>query len=93
MEKSGNFFICPNSLLDKNLSIHAKMVYIVLKRYASNKGECFPSIRKIGALASIKSPTTIDKAIKELIQQGFITKTQVKRTNGGFRSNNYKIVK
>ena len=92
-EKKEGFFICGNKILDDKISIHAKMVYIVLKRFAGNTKECFPSVSVIAIYSSIKSATTVYKALNELMESGYIIKTKQARPNGGWRSNKYVLLK
>ncbi len=92
-EKKEGFFMCDNKILNDEISIHAKMVYIVLKRFAGNTNECFPSVSVIAIHSSIKSATTVHKALNELIASGYIIKTQQARLNRGRRSNKYVLLK
>ena len=92
-EKKEGFFMCGNKILNDEISIHAKMVYIVLRRFAGNTKECFPSVSVIAIRSSIKSATTVHKALNELIASGYIIKTQQERFNGGWRSNKYILLK
>ena len=92
-KKIEGFFICRNRILNEKISIHAKMVYIVLRRFAGNKNECFPSISVIAIHSSIRSAATVHKALRELTTLGYIIKTQQERPNGGWRSNKYFLLK
>lgn len=89
----GNFFMCSNSLLDEDMSVYAKMVYITLKRFAGKNDECYPSIAKICKQSGVKSPNTVYKALNVLEEKCFLSKTHQSRTNGGYRSNKYKLLK
>lgn len=74
-------------------SIHEKMIYIILERYANNNdGIAFPSISTI-AKSAMCGVTTVKKYIKKLVDKGYITKTSRPKANGDNDSNIYTVKK
>ena len=75
-------------LSSKEINASDKLVYSALAYFAHNKTqECFPSYTKICELVNLHKNTVI-KAIKALIEYGFISK---KKEKG--RSNYYELLK
>ncbi|WP_293957981.1 helix-turn-helix domain-containing protein [uncultured Fusobacterium sp.] len=72
-------------------SIHEKMIYIILERYANNNdGIAFPSISTI-AKSAMCGVTTVKKYLKKLVDKGYITKTLRPKANGDNDSNIYNV--
>lgn len=63
------------------------LLYLMSK---SNKQKCFPSIRTI-ATELDKSTTSIQKTLKDLEVQGYLTKSNRKTTTGKTTSNEYQL--
>ncbi len=75
------FTMIENVLIeDERISKHALIVCIVLCYHADKNAKCFPKLRKIAAEARC-SRSTVQKAIDELIELGYITK-QTRRKEG-----------
>lgn len=85
------FAIVPEWVLNLPVSSNAIRVYCVLRRFADNQtGECFPS-RKTVAMKSRLSVSTLDRAIKELVDNGAITVNPRKNQHGDWSSNLYVV--
>ncbi len=68
------FTILEDAILeDQRIRKHGLLVYWILCRYADNKAQCFPSIRKIAKEARL-SPSTVWAAIEGLVTNGYIEK-------------------
>lgn len=63
------------------------LVYLISK---SNNQKCFPSIRTLANDLN-KSTTSIQKTLKDLEGQGYLTKANRKTTNGKTTSNEYEL--
>lgn len=77
-------------LTNKNfieLSSSAKVIYIYMKLWAMGREEVDYS-KSLGS--NILSPSTVLKAIRELIERGFIERTYFSN-GGGHKSNRYKF--
>lgn len=66
-----------------------KLVYISLLRFAFNRGESFPSIKKLADM-NISSENTIRKSLKRLEKMELIT-IEKRNSDSGSLSNLYKI--
>lgn len=85
------FAIIPEWVLSLPVSSNAIRVYCCLRRYADNQtGECFPS-RKTLAMRARLSVSTLDRAIKELVENGAVEITPRKNANGDWSSNLYTV--
>jgi hypothetical protein len=82
------FFQTPNWIFDKEneLTEHELVTYLYLCRCCNQGGKAFPSYTRIG-LVTKTSRTTAIRAVKGLIEKGFLTKQKRTRT-----SNLYKVV-
>jgi DNA-binding IclR family transcriptional regulator len=58
---------------DPGLSVTAKALYALLATFANKQRECFPSITHLSELLSV-SRRTVERSIKELKSNGYITK-------------------
>jgi DNA-binding transcriptional ArsR family regulator len=87
-----NYFRVENETIDdEGLTGYKLLTYIVLCRYADNKtGECYPSYNKIAENMGVSRPTVI-KYIKQLEDDGIITKKKNKNNNQQFYNNVYYI--
>ena len=81
-------------ILDKvyksNLPSRAKQIMFYLINRANADGTCFPSVRTIASDCGI-SERTIQRAMKVLLEEGFVIKENRYRNNGGQSSNLYKL--
>jgi len=85
------FAIVPEWVLSLPVSSNAIRVYCCLRRFADNHtGECFPS-RKTVAMRARLSVSTLDRAMKELLEFGAIEVTPRKNANGDWSSNLYTV--
>ena len=80
-----------NAILDLDLSIYEKMVYIVLCSHAKKDGSCYPSVKKIAAEASC-SRTKVFEALKTLEDMGVIARNNQVFQGRGQTSNLYEIL-
>lgn len=74
-----------------DLPHRAKAVYMYLKDRSDRKGQCYPSIGTIAKDLHI-SRRTVERAIADLVQEGFLKKEQRWRENGGRSSLLYTII-
>jgi hypothetical protein len=85
------FAIIPEWVLALPVSSNAIRAYCVLRRFADNTtGECYPS-RKTLAMRSRLSVSTLDRSLKELVDNGAITVLPRKNTQGDWTSNLYTV--
>lgn len=85
------FAIIPEWVLNLPISANAIRTYCCLRRYADNQtGECFPS-RKTVAMRARLSVSTLDRAIKELVEYGAVEITPRKNAAGDWSSNLYTV--
>jgi hypothetical protein len=80
-----------NTILDLDLSIYEKMVYIVLCAHAKKDGPCFPSVKTISEEASC-SRTKVFEALKTLEERRAIARAAQIYENRGQTSNLYEIL-
>jgi DNA-binding transcriptional MocR family regulator len=86
------FAVIPEWVLDLPVSSAAIRVYCCLRRYADNKtGECYPS-RKALAMRSRCSIATVDRCVKELVDNGAIRVAKRKNAAGDWTSNLYTVL-
>jgi predicted transcriptional regulator len=79
-----------SAILDTDLSIYEKMVFVVLCSHAKMDGSCFPSVRKIAGEASC-SRTKVFEALRVLEENGFISRENQIFDGRGQISNIYTI--
>ena len=79
-----------NTILDLDLSIYEKMVYIVLCSHAKKDGPAFPSVKTIAREASC-SRTKVFEALNTLEERGIISRESRIFGNRGQTSNLYTI--
>ena len=82
----------PNIIIDIEgvLNSNEKLVYLILCRYGNNNTVAFPSYTTIAAKGEFSRPTAI-KAVKGLIEKGFITKQTIKSKTGAYSRNLYEV--
>jgi hypothetical protein len=78
-------------ILDMDLSVYEKMVYIVLCSHAKKDGPCFPSVNTIAREASC-SRAKVFEAIKRLEEIGVISRSSQIFEGRGQTSNLYEIL-
>jgi len=71
--KAGNYFFIPNDVI-KYYDLSPKAFYVLcyLAFISDNMGECHPSRKTIGDNCGGISVSTVDKALKELVENGMI---------------------
>lgn len=75
---------------DTELPHRCKTVYIYLKGRADPSGSCWPGIKTIAADLGL-SRSTVKRALNELVQMGYLTKSARYRSNGSHTSNLYRL--
>lgn len=65
--------ILPLWLLALDISLAAKVLYGLLRRYAGNKGVCFPSVNRLAAEMRL-TPRRVTACLKELVEVPLITR-------------------
>ena len=69
------YFISQNMIFDQSLSVHAKMVYLLLCRMADSEGQSFPGKQYIAVKCSI-GKTKVYEALRELASLGLVSTEQ-----------------
>lgn len=83
---------CLNKALKVNgLSPTKKLILVILGNYADEKGTCYPSYKHIAKLIGLNTTKTIQNAIKEFEQLGYLKVEHRKLENGGHTSNRYHL--
>lgn len=86
------FAVLPEWVLYLPISANSVRVYCVLRRFADNQtGECFPS-RRLLAMRSRISVQTLDRCIKELVDNNAIKVVPRKNNAGDWSSNLYTVL-
>lgn len=80
-----------NSILDLDLPIYEKMVYIVLCSHAKKDGSCYPSVKKITEEASC-SRTKVFESLQTLERLGIIARNNQVFEGRGQTANLYEIL-
>lgn len=86
----GTFITVPNKQAMRSLSLGARAVFTEICDMADKNGLCFPS-RNTLAKRILKTESTVDRYIAELVQNGFLKKTNRKSKDGVYTSNIYQI--
>ena len=82
-----SYFLIPNSIFENHeLSIHAKVLYAVLKRFSNRNNTCYPGRKTIADCGGF-GITTYKKSVKELVKHGYIKKLERFRSSRGQTSN------
>lgn len=85
------FTMVYNDFLESEvLKSDEKMLFIVLKRFADDKGRCFPSLSKLASVMGV-SKRKVQDLINSLEEKGIISKEKRNREDGGTSSNLYNI--
>jgi len=85
LSRSQGYFKSPDCIFDLPLSKNAKFICLYLCRRADRDGLSFPSLQRIGKDCSIKSKTTVEKAVKELVKAGLVFKIPLKGKSNTYR--------
>lgn len=81
-----------NLIYKADLSKRATLVILYLINRADANMNCFPSVKRIAQDCSI-SPRTVQRALNDLIDAGFLKRESRYHEKGGQRSNYYTILK
>ncbi len=89
---NGSFFKVPKDILASGIfkSCHQMIVYVCLKYFADENGECFPTIKQLVKLSKVGT-SKVKYTLKELAQLGIIKIIHRTRPNGRSDSNLYVI--
>ena len=83
---------CLNQALKTNgLTPTKKLILVILANYADEKGTCYPSYKHIAKIIGLNTTKTIQNAIKEFEQLGYLKVEHRKLDNGGYTSNRYHL--
>ena len=80
-----------NAILDLDLSVYEKMIYVALCSHAKKDGSCYPSVKRIAAEASC-SRAKVFEALKTLEKRGLIARNCQVFEGRGQTSNLYEIL-
>ena len=75
---------------DSELPSRAKAVYMYLPDRSDADGKCWPGINTIASDVKL-SRSTVERALHDLEQQGYLEKTPRHRANGSSTSNLYTV--
>jgi hypothetical protein len=89
--RSKGYFWCENEIFEIKISIHAKMMYIALCRFADGNGHSFPSYPKLMEMCSMNR-NSVTKALKELVEIKLVHYERRKTKAGGNTSNLYTVL-
>lgn len=81
--------ICNDFLESNKLSGNEKLIFILLKKFAGDNGECFPSIQKLAELSGFSS-STVRRILKSLEEKKVLS-IKHRHTKKGDTSNLYTI--
>ena len=79
-----------NFIYAEDLSHREKTVYIYLRDRADASGVCWPGIKTIAGELGL-SPRTVQRALADLEQHGYLAKLPRYRPNGSNTSNLYTL--
>jgi predicted transcriptional regulator len=89
--KKGTFVVVPNLEELKGKPSEMQAIYLWICQHANNDGLCFPKKVTISKEAGC-SHNTVDKYLKQLVEDGFIEITQRKTKEGKNTSNEYQLL-
>jgi DNA-binding transcriptional regulator YhcF (GntR family) len=85
------FVIVPLWVMELPITATALRVYCAIRSHADARtGKCFPSRRRIAILAHCSMPS-VDRAVKQLVEQGALGVKKRKSANGDQTSNLYTV--
>ena len=79
-----------NRVYESSLPSRAKTVMFYLVNRSNKELTCFPAIPTIARETGL-SERTVQRALKELVEEGFVEKSSRYRENGGQSSNLYRL--
>lgn len=83
---------CLNQALKINgLTPTKKLILVILANYADEKGSCYPSYKHLAKIIGLNTTKTIQNAIKEFENLGYLKIEHRKLDNGGYTSNRYHL--
>jgi DNA-binding MarR family transcriptional regulator len=85
-----NWFWDHNAVFESDLSNNAILVRLYLARCANGERQAWPSLNTIGKHCKLSKPTVI-KALKELEEKGWLTKTIRQRPNQEHETTVYSL--
>ena len=77
-------------LYQSDLPNRAIAVYLYLRGRANREGVCWPAIPTMARELKM-SESTIRRALRDLVQEGFLVIVERQRENGADSSNRYKL--
>ena len=78
-------------LYQSDLPNRAISVYLYLRSRANKEGFCWPAIPTMARELKM-SESTIRRALRDLVQEGFLVVEKRKRSSGADSSNKYRVV-
>ncbi|MCX7951042.1 MAG: DnaD domain protein [Clostridiales bacterium] len=72
VRREWHYTIVENHILETNLSTQAKLLYVILCKYANRNKECFPNYETLMKDIGVKSKATLSNALKELTNIGVL---------------------
>ena len=81
-----------DSIYSTDLPHRAKAVYMYLHDRANTNGQCWPAIPTIAKELQL-SRSTVQRALKDLEEHGFLARERRWRKSGGKSSNLYTLLK
>ncbi|SHF17229.1 helix-turn-helix domain-containing protein [Caloramator proteoclasticus] len=72
VKREWHYTIVENHILEVNLSTQAKLLYVILCKYANRNKECFPNYETLMKDIGVKSKATLSNALKELTSIGVL---------------------
>ena len=88
-QRQGFLVYCDFLECDK-LDYWQKLIFIYLKKFANQKGQCYPSIKTLSRQSGI-STKKVKEVLKQLEAKGVISKINRTRPDGGKTSNLYTL--
>lgn len=85
------FAIIPEWVLDADITSPAVRLYAVLRRYADQNGNCFPTRKTLATRVKV-SEATVDRLLKELQGIGALVVRNRKAESGAYTSSMYTVV-
>ena len=77
-------------LESEKLDIYEKMIFIILKRFADDKSQCFPSLNKLAKISGL-SKRKIQDTLKKLENKNIIKIEHRTKSDGSLSSNIYTL--
>lgn len=91
IDKKGYGVLVKFVMEDVNLSFKAKVLYAYLCSYSGGNNEAFPSVERIKSELGL-GKKLFNISLKELLDAGYLTKTQAKQERARFAHNIYTII-